>query len=414
MKAPFTLSKEAVNVNVDRQFGADVLAAVTALRTHYRTTQTLDAKANKTLVDLFNSRGITIEVVWHTTRQNIMAIQLAPISGHSGSRQAGALGQTNVTSSMGLYEELTVDLDRMVVGGKFAREFPFVLHVSYAYLAGPFEDTTDREVTAMLLHEYAHAFDFFATMGDYVLLNYMLTEGTEVLMGQRPNVYKLEILDHTQIAKQIQDPTLRNEFIHNRTVENTRRAVLSSWRTLARPHLFGTTQNDLRRDEQLADVIPSRLGFGKDLVLALSRVDQAEVPGYFESVGNFWKMEVVRGLGYLLVAPFVLGLILFAPDLGQKYDHAKDRARRIRLDLVNQLRNVKDPSLKPAILEDIQQLTVIEDTYNKHAGVIDGLLYFFRPNYRQGKQNEATERTLEGLLNNDMFVQAYQLKQLAR
>ncbi|MFO5795479.1 hypothetical protein, partial [Klebsiella pneumoniae] len=56
---------------------------------------------------------------------------------------------------------------------------------------------------------------------------------------------------------------------NDRTEGNIRKVILSSFKKAQRPHLTGDVQSR-KRDEQLADLFATRLGYGRPLVTALT------------------------------------------------------------------------------------------------------------------------------------------------
>lgn len=90
-----------------------------------------------------------------------------------------------------------------------------------------------------------------------------------------------------------------------------------------------------------------------------------------------------------------------------------NRYLRIREDMVSMLKDKKiDTAIGARIRADIKQIDNILKDYNEYKSVVASVLDYIIPSRRRiGIQTEYY-RELEKLGNNDLFVSAYDLKQL--
>ena len=95
------------------------------------------------------------------------------------------------------------------------------------------------------------------------------------------------------------------------------------------------------------------------------------------------------------------------------YDTELNRYLRIREDMVSMLKDKKiDTAIGARIRADIKQIDNILKDYNEYKSVVASVLDYIIPSRRRiGIQTEYY-RELEKLGNNDLFVSAYDLKQL--
>jgi len=83
---------------------------------------------------------------------------------------------------------------------------------------------------------------------------------------------------------------------------------------------------------------------------------------------------------------------------------------KIRLDLINQLKTVKDRSLVSPIQADIDALDELLKEYHVGKDLYDYMAELASPRLRREKKLITHEENLEALLNNSLFVEAFRFK----
>lgn len=418
------VSLEALAIDVKRDFGSALLAGVKKLRDAYETTKQTTKEDRENIQNIIKlgtgggrkDAGINIVLnIWETPAPDA-AIATMRWDGHQGTRPAiDGEYATTVMSKDGLDYLVDVDVKELSVKGKLCEEFIFQVYCSLGFVdrsAG----WTDEEVTAILAHEVGHGFDVFITMGDYIALNYFLQDGVDVLMGNKQNRTQLKILDATWMAKNIPDPKIREQWANSRTPDIARRAILSAFKDLPRYHLYQNEQTAWRREEQMADLFVTRLGMGRALATGLHRMHKYF--GYDINKSSGWLGNLLKILVMMTFLPITVLLIATqqeasAWDMGDRYDDPQERLVKIRRDLVNQLKNIKDTKLKPSIDADLRVIDGMLKEYDQSRTLFEELVYFFKPGVRRQAQYTEFEHNIEELFHNDLFVQAYRIKQLA-
>lgn len=335
--------------------------------------------------------------------------------GHQGTRWYRAkelriVGADNVA----LKKMIQVDLKNAKLSGTLVDDLKFTFVLSHQMLNG-LGGFTVRENTAALLHEIGHIFNTFMYMGDYVWLNYYLTDGIEVLLGRKKASTDIELYNERWLKENVPAEELER-FENQHDEESAKRVIISVAKKLPRHHLTNNEITAKRREEQTADMFVTRLGYSRDLASGLHRLNR-----YYEDpslMGTFWCGEVAKLFLTVFALPFaIIGLIAYDPAGGDawtmdgRYDEPMQRLVKIRRDLVAQLKR-PGPLKKQDLVDDIDAIDVMIKEYSSHTSVFDGIINFFRPSVRKMRQNTTVEDDLESLMNNELFVHAHKLSKL--
>lgn len=368
------------------------------------------------------SLGIECAVGFHQY-SNMMSVQCFEFHGHSGSTPRSSNRTPPVVLNV-LTDELyksTIDLEKLRVTGFFST-IPFILHIPTRWLRSDF-DLTIRELVAIILHEVGHVFFGLATIGEYVWLNYYLTDGAEILLGKKPNKYKVDILNLDVLAKRLKDQETLGEFNKHPTDVNARKVLLAGIRGVAREQFSSQLGlGSYKRNEQVADLFPVRLGYGRDLVTGLDKLNRTYgvQQRYYKDRGDFIKIEALKvsmWLVSLAIPPFwpvtITALLLGDNQHTDIYDNSTERIMKIRRDLIAQIRDRSISDTQKVILgEDIAAIDNILKGMNQYRTALETVFEFIFPTRRRGLQQLRQEERLERLLNNDLFLTAQRMKQL--
>lgn len=355
-------------------------------------------------IDIYNSTdlilGVRSQITWY---------------GHQGTRwyrnKALVLQPTDVTS---LKRSIKVDLKTGHVSGDLANELCYTLLISHHLLNGIYGFTV-KENTASLVHEYGHIINSFMYLGDYVWLNYYLTDGIETMLGRKQATVDIELYNDKWLKENVPEKEYE-AFTNDRNEETAKRVVISVSKKLTRHHLTNNEITAKKREEQTADMFATRLGYGRDLASALHRLDRhVEEPSL---VGTFWVGEIAKLFVTVLALPFALiCLLTYDPAGGDawtidgRYDNPMDRLVKIRRDLVAQLKR-PGPLNTQSLVDDIDAIDAMIKEYSTNSSMFDSIINFFRPSTRKMRQNTKVEDDLESLMNNDLFLQAHKLSKL--
>lgn len=369
----------------------------------------------RTYLDTVKAKtGLEIEFYLFSTNMSASGFIVTQTGwkGHGGTKYTNASPVTMNT----LDEIMTTQID--LAAGKVSGKLSNMLRFQISCAMGLFTDFlgfTAAETTAAILHEIGHAFSSFASIGEYVYLNYYLTEGIDILQGKKVNKYKVEILDEKWLADNIPEEQ-RDDFVNNRNESTARRAILSAYKKVARGHLSDNGLTSKRRDEQMADMFPTRLGYARPLATLLAKIDRFD-PGGMQRNESTWFGETLRTMAMAVFFPVTAFLILMhdplnAKDNDSRYDNSLERLMKIRRDLIQQLKILGNSVENSHIAEDIEVIDKLAKSYTSNRTMFDEAVTFFRPALRKMEQNAKHEEQLEELLNNDLFLNIFKLKQL--
>lgn len=411
MLQTFTISNEVISVDVSRELGKLVQAQVAKMRRSYETSGIVNIDTLKGLSEIVKMTGLNVEFISTPGPHPDAWMMTFMYHGHQGTTWSKYFPQEARTSKDGLKYITKVDLKNVKVSGPMVDELKYKSNCAEAFFH-PSNGYSDEEITGIILHEIGHAFNVFVTLSDYIWLNYMLTDGIDVLLGNKRNEYNLEVLDHTWMEKNV-DKDFREEYANKRSPENARRAILSTYKKAQRHYLYDNAGSAHMREEQMADMFATRLGYGRHMIKGLDKMYKAY--GMSTDYRASWVGNLVRAAFLLVFLPFsLLWMITLTGtcdlDFGGRYDGTVQRVEKVRYDLINQLKSIKDRTMVPIIQADIEAIDEILKEYHKGQNLFDYVGQFVSPILRKETKLKVQEENLEYLLNNSLFVEAFRYK----
>lgn len=324
-----------------------------------------------------------------------------------------------------------IDLKNFRVSGDFSL-MKSTLYISPELIYGSLYKASNEELAAAVCHEIGHVFSYFALaaytysavmpmigMVNRVLKTNNTEELTVVLKEWNDEPTNLTTVDVKELSSK------NKEVIVTAIVGNYTRDFKSIMRHNAYEQINA---------EYLADKFAARVGAGAYVVSMLDKIYSAHGTRAKMSLKQFIFNELMLtiplafgialnvAVGFGVISAVIVSAInymLTLAGLGYTnnsdgtYDTELNRYRRIREDLVSMLKDKKiDTAIGARIRADIKQIDNILKDYNEYKSVVATVLDYIIPSRRRiGIQTEYY-RELEKLGNNDLFVSAYDLKQL--
>ncbi len=305
-----------------------------------------------------------------------------------------------------------VDPVNIKVGGWFSKIPALILMSRIEF--GDFARLTPPQATSIILHEVGHVFFGMFVLGQMTILNLYLTSGVDVLLGKKPNKFKIKFVDPSDVPSE-------------KTEENLRKAILTDFvkqRGVFSGEAVGTS---VKRSEQAADLFAVRLGYGRALVESLTVYnpkgrmydDDGVLPDLIRTIGlTIFGSVAAVSTAFVSVPLAVLFAVLgsafvWSTKRGQElnvYDNPEERYKKIKRDLIHQL---KDPStskdFKKELLSDIEVVDGIIKNMSEFNKVNESIGYILNPSKRRNINIIRLENELESLLNNEFFVKSSKL-----
>lgn len=418
------ISQEMLTVSNKRLLGAESLAIIESMHATVASGGApTEGQLDKLTAVIKRRTGMDITVVYNDYPIINASAQSWNLQGHNGlgygwEGRGAPVDITGAALDNKLFD-LDINLSTGMVTGALVKVFPMVVTL-YGGLFLPDNGFTARETTGVLMHEVGHCYGVFAALGDYVWLNYMLTEGVEVVLGTKANRYKLQVCNMSYIESLVTDPKLREELKNAPTEEAVRRAVLTTWRMMPRHHMTsGGSDNSIRRDEQFADWYATRQGFGRDLVTMQAKSDRLDrSSGSYTRTGASWIWAETMKVTFTVMAVLTLPILpisvvcmavvaSLANHSHERYDNPTERILKVRRDLIAQLKSAEgDVKFKAALDHDIRMVDDVLKNYNTNRTAWEVISQALFKSDRRQAQLKRQDETLEGLLNNDAFLMA--------
>lgn len=315
-----------------------------------------------------------------------------------GGQMHGSVDKLNCKVS-GVYKDIQGDV---VMGNGLIRDSSF----------------SDAELASIIMHELGHLFTYFEYLGTVVM-------SSHVVGGIAKSMYGIDSydkrLDTLKEADQILGvDTLNREAIASSPTPKGRSLMAQAiyLSTLAAKSRSDTGLNvyEMRSCEQLADQFVTRHGSGgRDLATALDKMYRKFWSRSAMSTAEYtiWEItKLILFIGGLFIFPVILTIYVLVVNPARKiYDDPAARLKFIRQQMVDSL---KDKTLtdirRSQILSDIDAVGVLEANLDDKRSLFELFWTTIMPSGRTALSQEATQKQVEALINNELFVAASKFK----
>jgi hypothetical protein len=322
-----------------------------------------------------------------------------------------------------------IDLQNAHVDGVFS-EFKNFLEID---LVGLFlnADFTIPEVTAIILHELGHAFNYYALADRLETTNQILASLSKEIRGGN-NTEKRHLL-FKDLTKQfgIKDSSFDDLLSEtNNTIIGVR--LFDMYIKCVKSQL-PNAKYDETSSEALADNFASRFGYGRQLVLALDKGTQKfpEKNTFVATCTTFYQFitdvalpglmiigSFIGGIGIfgVLVAVFYSVLLVMSGEQHQDYtyDNLKMRYQRIRQQYIEMLKTsqLKKEEMRE-VIDNIHFIDSVIKGTQIYRDLFNRLSNFIFPSSRGTVQSVELQYLLEELSTNGLFLRSAELSVLS-
>lgn len=321
-----------------------------------------------------------------------------------------------------------VDIKKARVGGLFS-EYRNKLFINFHTLVNEFKLST-AEIVAVILHEVGHAF-YMCEFSDRL-------ESTNQVLA---NVAK-ELLNKKE--KNLNYIYRELKSIDSSVTEAVAEEIVNGNRVIAGYRLFKTLLNSVASQmsnatydntafEQLADHFASKFGYGKQLIIALDKLEDYFADKEKFKSTNFFSilyiaLEVMLNSIILIAAPvgllsfylvlrssMLIAILRFSGEDMKDYgvDELRVRYKRIRATYIDTIKSHDIPKqdLK-LMLESIYTIDNIIDSVASEKTLANKVANLLFSKAKQVDESVRLQYLLEDLANNDFYLRAAQLKTL--
>lgn len=321
----------------------------------------------------------------------------------------------------------TVNLSSAKVSGIFS-EYMHPLFINFKELIS--QGFATPEIAAIMLHELGHAFlgCYYSDRSDRT--NQVLANVHSTLIGAR-TVKDLDYL-YRELSK-ISDSVTKEEV---ELILNGPRVVAGvTWFKLMIRTVRSQMDNDKYSDtafEEAADSFAGRFGYGKLLAVSLDRLHKDDFNKSRNALLLAYVMDfvVVGALVATVLGSMLLGSALVAmvssiylsayfsfsgeDVIDYTYDDLRARHKRIRNGVVEELKNTEglDHATIKNILDNIYALDEMIASTNVFRNIGTKINNLIFSNSRAAFNSIETQKVLEALSANDLFINSAELKTL--
>lgn len=317
-----------------------------------------------------------------------------------------------VTSSSGVLNG-QVDRKKSMVSGDFSK-IPIKAFLTAGLIKNIKPGFSEKELAAILIHEIGHVFTYFEYLGTYITTNFVLQHTTREIFKTNETTRRYEILEETEqlLKMEIEDKDQLTS-VDKKTVLQT---VILSNKVKQVENELKSKSYDHTAYEMLSDQFAARHGSGRALATGLTKLNKHSTSLMSDEQFSIYLTELY--IGYGLFTVFTFGAFAFVTVLvsllfdfsKETYDKPGDRLRRIRNDLVSQIKESNDPDIKKELISQKESLDLMLGKYKDRLTFEERLNMLLRPDIKKQHNQKLLQKELEDLVTNDLFVQSEKFK----
>lgn len=309
-----------------------------------------------------------------------------------------------------------IDRKNARVAGHFSK-ITAPLYLTTAILKS--EKFTAREIAGVMLHELGHLYTYFERIIDLVSINYAAWSAAERIMKTELDADRVVIL--TEFSNAVDAKLIEMETMAKMDGKEVIFTHLVCETVKNRRNEEGDMVYSYRGYEFSSDQFAVRHGAGVDLAAALDKVYRSQFlnPSYIswpthvaiQSIGFLYHVLMAStGFGGALFTAIVL---LAARPMNKTYDDPRQRMERIKREMVGELKLKLSDERRRQLVSDIEAIDTMMSGINDKAEWLEAIWKYLIPAGRSNQAKMEFQQSLERLANNNLFLQAARLENLA-
>lgn len=279
-----------------------------------------------------------------------------------------------------------------------------------------FDDTTDEEIAAVLLHEIGHLFYYFVCIANMVTRNAALCSLTDYLFNA-----ELAEPERIKLVSKVNSEMDLSVDVSATAAMKSKKEVLLVFFDAECKRLRSETGldfYDFKTCEYLADQYCTRMGAGMPLATGLSKMGKKYGDKAYRSKQLLVFEDIIAVIANLVLSIFTLGIPLLlvivtgiiSNPLSDRYDNPKDRFLRIKQQLVLKLQLTKDANAKKTLLKEIATIDACIKEVHDHLTLYEYVFTNMVGKHRKEIQQQQLQKELESIGMNDLYVVANKLQ----
>lgn len=302
-----------------------------------------------------------------------------------------------------------VDLEEGKVHGDF-RKVPVVITVAENLFIS--RKVTDEEIASFIMHEIGHVFSYFEQMVISVTTNFAINAAVTAMFHPERKLPKVKIIDGYAKLRDINFED-KQAMLEMESSEGVATIMLQA-EIQKSVSETGSSMYDATGFEFLSDQFATRHGGGIHLVTGLDKLQRYQNNPVYRNAAQFYSLEMIKAISFF-GAVFLIGpsiwltafLVVSINPYDSTYDLPKDRADRIKRDLIEQLKNKKLPkATKEALIADLEAIEAVTKSMTQRTGSLQLVWKILSPTTRRQMKQKEAQQLIEKLLDNDFFTVA--------
>lgn len=265
---------------------------------------------------------------------------------------------------------------------------------------------SSRGIASIVLHELGHVFSFYERLIDLFNMNYAASAVATRVLKLESDQERIELIsEYEKTTNTVIDD---KEVILRQDKDGPVYVKLITETIKQRRNIEGNEIYSYRGFEQCSDQFAVRHGVGRDLQLALAVIERENGSTSHEGWVVHIALEYLKLIGFMFMTAMTCGMfavlvLLCSRPLNKVYDDPKERAVRIRNEMVGELKLKITDARRKEIVTDIHSIDICIKELQDKKTILEAIWAYMTPTGIESEAKRKFEQQLEALGNNNLF-----------
>lgn len=270
-----------------------------------------------------------------------------------------------------------------------------------------------RGIASIILHELGHVFSFYERLIDLFNMNYAAAAAANRILKLESDVQRIELISEYEKAT---DTTIADKEVITRYDKDGPIYVKLITETIKqRRNIEGNEVYSYRGFEQSSDQFAVRHGVGRDLQIALAVIERENCSTSHTNWVVHILLEYCKLVGFMFLTGMTMGMfavlvLLCSRPLNKIYDDPRERAVRIRNEMVGELKLKITDQRRKEVVTDIRSIDICIKEIEDKKTILEAIWAYMLPSGRESEAKRKFEQQLEALGNNNLFYASSMLE----